>query len=195
MSVLGHVIQNTGSINEDFRQTEVRMWKSFWGNAGKLKSRRFAQKYKISLLQRATVPIADQHMVRWPYTRAKATLVDRMQRRMLAVTCKVDGFPGEDAAEFVKRRNRAASALQQSMGKWSVRWARQVHLWHGHVLRDPNFWWPSQLLPIRSPQELQTRRGLWHRPRTRCLPGYTYARWCEHVELATATYRRSLGDD
>ena len=36
MSVLGQIIQNTGSIDEDFRQTEIRMWIFVGGKCGKV---------------------------------------------------------------------------------------------------------------------------------------------------------------
>ena len=64
MSVLGHQIQNNGSVLMDFNMTKIKLWRSFWRNAGTLQARRLPLRYRITLLKRATQPVADQHMLR-----------------------------------------------------------------------------------------------------------------------------------
>ena len=40
MTVLGHAIDNRGSVDKDFRVTQTKMWRAFWANAGRLTSKR-----------------------------------------------------------------------------------------------------------------------------------------------------------
>ena len=61
------------------------MRKTFWLNAGLLSARRLPLENKLQLIQRATLPVADQHMVRWPFTSHRARQIDRMQRKMLLI--------------------------------------------------------------------------------------------------------------
>ena len=191
MPVLGHLISANGSIEEDFQFTIRKMWKTFWSNAGLLSARRLPLDHKLKLIQRATLPIADQHMVRWPFTDHRAKQVDRVQRKMLLICNRCAPMPTEDSETFFKRRHREAATLQRRAGRWSHRWATQVVKWHSHIRRDPNFSWPSQLLKVRPPAELQARRWLWNRPRTRVLPGFTNARWTECVEKALEVHGKS----
>ena len=136
------------------------------------------------LLQRTTLSVADQHMVRWPFTVERAKAVDRMQRKMLLGCINVERQAGEDTRELWTRRKTIVRNLQQELGKWSNRWAKQVLKWDAHLKRDPNGSWPSQLLNIRDPETLQRRRWVWHRPRTRRFSGFTSARWCESLSTA-----------
>ena len=123
MRVLGHLIDSNGSIDEDFKLTQKKMWRAFWSNAGTLSARHLPLRCKLSLLTRATRCIADQHMVRWPFTAHRAGTVDRMQRKMLQVCEFLRPSDGESVELFCKRRGRSASRLQQRVGRWSVRWA------------------------------------------------------------------------
>ena len=106
----------------------------------------------------------------------------------------IQGAPRDDelfeSSLFFKRRHREAASLQRRIGCWSHRWATQVVKWHSHIRRDPIFSWPSQLLDVRSSANLQERRRLWNRPRTRVLPGFTHARWTECYFNALEVHRR-----
>ena len=184
MQVLGHAIDNRGSIDRDFRMTQIKMWRAFWANAGRLTSRRIPIKLKFLLLQRTTRSVADQHMVRWPFTIEKASAVDRMQRRMLLNCIGIDRNVGEDLQELWARRKVIVRSWQEQLGPWSIRWAIQMVKWYGHIKRDPNRSWPAQLLSIRDAATLQQRRWLWRRPRTRRLSGFTSTRWCESIAVA-----------
>ena len=168
------------------------MWKTFWSNAGLLSARRLPLENKLQLIQRATLPVADQHMARWPFTSHRAKQIDRMQRKMLLI-CNPKAPRDDELFEsslFFKRRHREAAGLQRRIGCWSHRWATQVVKWHSHIRRDPNFSWPSQLLDVRSSADLQERRWLWNRPRARVLPGFTHARWTECYLNALEVHRR-----
>ena len=79
MMVLGHMIENSGAITADFDLTVIKLWRSFWKNSGRITSVACPRRHRLLLLRRATLPIADQHMVRWPYTRTCAKTIDRLQ--------------------------------------------------------------------------------------------------------------------
>ena len=74
--------------------------------------------------------------------------------------------------------------FQNNVGRWSKLWASRLISWHAHIVRDPNFSPARQLLGVRRPDELQARRWLWHRPRTRAQPGFTCTRWAESIDSA-----------
>jgi hypothetical protein len=186
MSVLGHQIQNNGSVLMDFNMTKIKLWRSFWRNAGTLQARRLPLRYRITLLKRATQPVADQHMLRWPYTKTRTKAVDLLQRRMLRMCSFMVPISMESTVDFATRRRRNAQMLQEDMGKWSLRWAHQTCKWHQHLQRDPNYSWAAQLLGVKSARELQQRRWQWSRPRTRNHPGFVCARWSEQLERAKA---------
>ena len=160
------------------------MWRAFWANAGASNAKGIPFRHKLSLIQRATLSIGDQHFARWAFTLDRAKRLDRMQRKMLLVCAGLGAYTAESPEEFWSRRRRTAGKLQSELGKWSVRWATQVTNWKAHIERDPNFSWPSQLHRVRTADELQQRRWMWLRPCTRRVPGFTAARWSESVGLA-----------
>ena len=184
MEVLGHYIDNRGSIDDDYSKTQTKMWRAFWANAGSFYAKRIPLRYKLLLLQRTTLSVANQHFARWPFTLERAKKFDRLQRKMLLICAAVRADAGELPDDFWNRRKRVARELQSKCGKWSVRWATQVTNWHAHIDRDPNFSWPSQLRRVRPAEELRQRRWVWQRPRTRAFPGFTCARWSESVLVA-----------
>ena len=184
MKVLGHIVEDNGSITKDFNFVITKLWKAFWSNGGRLGSSKLSCRHRMVLVKRAATPILDQHASRWPFTLCRARQLDRIQRKMLSMCSVVRRDGDESDDEFYARRNRFARQLQESVGKWSHRWAKLVSSWYDHVERDPNYSWPSQLLPVRSVTELELRRSLWGRPRTRRRAGFLNARWTESVDTA-----------
>ena len=174
MRVLGHYIDHNASIEDDFRFRQKKLW-TLWSNGGTLSAWRLPLRCKLALLTRATRCIADQHIVRWPFTVHRAGDVYRTQRKMLQVCEALQQLAGESLESFCRRKARTANRLQKRVVKWDA-----------HIRRDPNFSWPSDLLKVRSETELQQRRWLWSRPRTRVTPGFTNARWTECVQHAAA---------
>ena len=185
MKVLGHIVQSTGAVGADYDATVALLWRSFYANAGLQGNRRLPLRCKLQLLQRATLPHVDGHVVRWPYTKRRARQIDKVQRRMLSGFVHVDAREEDTAEEFCKRRNSAVATLQREIGRWSVRWAARVVSWDEHLRRTRNSWcWSAQLLQIRNPEELAARRLEFGRVSTRAVPGWLCTRWTESVELA-----------
>ena len=140
---------------------------------------------RLRLLQRATLPHLDSHAVRWPFARLRAWWVDQLQRLMLRGCAEVRLVDGETAVQYVRRRNTAVSLLQNSIGKWSRRWASQQVAWYEHITRSRNSsCWSAQLLGVRPPAELMQRRLEYGRVRTRAILGWCSTRWTEGISTA-----------
>jgi len=106
---------------------------------------------------------------------------------MLAFILQMRPLTGQDAIEFKRLRARETSKLQREMGKWSASWAASVVNWSEHLQRERNSeTWAAQLMPLRSPGELERRRAEYGRPNTRAQSGWIHARWFEAVENARA---------
>ena len=185
MMVLGHVLDSRGNVQPDYDNAVRMLWRSFFANAGAFQAHRLPQRVRLCLMQRATVPVLDQHCSRWPFTMHRAGHLDRLQRKMLASCMRIQPLPEEDAGSYMRRRGRSAGTLQRQLGLWSVRWARQVTQWHAHICRDRNgLTWMAQLQALRSPEMLNWRRAEYRRPCTRAQPGFCSARWYESVPIA-----------
>ena len=101
-------------------------------------------------------------------------------------------LPGEEPAEFVKRRARLAAAACRRSGEWHRRYAARVRAWYDHLNRPLNARsWPAQLLHHRGKAWLIGQRlasgslSLYGgRTGTRSFPGRVHARWHDGAELA-----------
>ena len=161
MTTLGIVIDWKGSIAADFSATIAKMWRAFWANAGQASLKKAPLKAKLALLKRATLSVADMHFVYWPFTRARASQLDRTQLKMLASLARLRPNIDDTAETFWKRRRMHATKLQADMGSM-----------------------PSQLVRIRTADDLQQRRWKWNRHCVRAVPGAINARYSESVEVA-----------
>ena len=184
MTTLGIVIDWKGSIAADFSATIAKMWRAFWANAGQASLKKAPLKAKLALLKRATLSVADMHFVYWPFTRARASQLDRTQLKMLASLARLRPNIDDTAETFWKRRRMHATKLQAHMGSWSFRWAKRVVKWDEHLRRATTSSLPSQLVRIRTADDLQQRRWKWNRPCVRAVPGAINARYSESVEIA-----------
>ena len=148
---------------------------------------RIPSRLRILLIKRSVVPLLNQHMDRWAFSKERAKTLDRTQRKMLSVCLRLVAGPDESAEDFYKRRRVLIKAAQEQMGCWSIRWAKRLQEWSHTLIEDEEFGrssWPSQLTTVRPPNELAERRSVWGRPRTRALPGFFETRWCESIDVA-----------
>ena len=117
--------------------------------------------------------------------------MDSVQFKMLASLLRVARLPTEEPRDYFRRRNRHASDLLRTNGRWSLMWAKRLKDWHAHLLRVGNSrTWGAILLPFRSAEFLRAQRLANHslpsggRTRTRAAPGPVQKRWEESLELA-----------
>ena len=173
------------------------MWRSYWSNTGSKDARPLDVTRRIALLDKAVTPQLDFRLSRWPPQKTIANEVDGLQRKMVASAMRIPRYPGEDAADFVRRRGRAAALQCRQSGQWSQRWFKRATDWNKHLERPHNSdSWPAKLLHYRAREWLIQRRipplpangrsssCLAGRTGTRSSAGCVHARWHDGIELA-----------
>ena len=141
----------------------------------------------MTCIQRACRPPLAYWCSRWPPHRAQLSAIDRLQTKLIASAVRLSRLPGELAANYVRRRNRHASRLAISCGRWSQFWCKRVVEWDDH-LRRCHFpkQWSTQLILYHDLVWLEARRQLVNngRPGVRIGAGRPTTRWEEGVDLA-----------
>ena len=157
--VLGHTLQNTGSIRACWRNTRRAMWRAYWANPGSKDARPMGHSKRLSLLDRAVAPQLDCRCSRWPPQKTIALELDSMHRKMVATAMRIQRYPFEDIADFVRRRGRAAAVQCRQTGQWSRRWFKRAADWNEHLERPRNGdCWSSKLLHFRDREWLIQKR-------------------------------------
>ena len=165
------------------------MWCSFWANPGSHAGNKLPTKQRLELIAKSVTPQLDFRCSLWPQ-RTIAKEVDNLQRKMVSCVLRPARFPGEDIADFVRRRGRLAANQCRLSGVWSKRWFRRACDWHDHLLRPRNLnCWASKLLRYHDRNWLIQRRSdllpsdsrvgssLAGRTNTRIGPGKVHVRW------------------
>jgi hypothetical protein len=115
--VLGHILDDNGYTASCWRATSRAMWRAFFANSGAATAAKLSVKDKMSLLQRSVVPALQHRNTRWPPNGKTSADIDRLQRKMVASIQRVTRAPGEAPAEYIRRRNRAATFEIRKIGK------------------------------------------------------------------------------
>ena len=196
-NVLGHTLANNGSIRPCWQHTRQMMWRSYWTNAGSQCARLLATPLRMKMLTRAVGPVFDYRCSRWPPQQTIGKEVDSTQCKMVAAILREKRRPGEEPAEYCRRRNRAASAACKMLGLWSTRWFKRALNWNSHVLRPLNdYSWCGRLVVYRGMQWLQARRvsilgrntsqrsSLAGRTETRSIRAAPCTRWHDGIDYA-----------
>ena len=185
MFVLGHILQDSGSVSFDSQHVIRLLWRPFFANAKAMGSSKLPASASVKLIERATRPHVDQHCVRWPFTRQRAEWLDIIKRKMLASVSNIMPLENEEMDAVLRRRGRLVRNLQNDCTAWSRRWARHVCLWDDHIRRSANSRTrTAQLLSLRFSSKLAIRCAVLGRPHTRNQPGFCCTRWYEAVATA-----------
>ena len=185
MRVLGHYLEHDGSTDNCYNITVTQCWRAFFGNCVSKSSLRMPVTARLTLLQRAVLPILRFRWTRWPFTVSRGRLLDGVQRRMMGIILGIRMAPGETPEVFGRRRAGTISALQKKTGHWSKHWARAVVAWAEHLERPRNNkTWAARLSAVRPPDELAWRRQVFGRPQTRAASGFIRRRWWESIVFA-----------
>ena len=152
---------------------------------------------RMSLLAKAVAPQLDYRCSRWPPQRVVAQELDCMQRKMVSTVLRTPRHPGEDTADFVKRRGRIAGRKCRSVGQWSQRWFTRAVEWNEYLKRPRNCQtWASKLIHYRNRQWFIERRAsllpvngfsgscIAGRTETRAVRGCVHTRWHDGIEFA-----------
>ena len=176
----------TGSITACFTATINAAWKQFWANIGKPVFKPCHAQLKLTRLDTLVFPIINFRLSRWPFSIAKAKILDRVQRRMVGVIVNISVMPEDSKESFWRRKNKVISSLIPWHCRWSAIWAKRIVCWHEHVQRNTaGACWAHKLFSFRDPQALADLRTLnYGRPDVRAASGFTSIRWYEAVHKA-----------
>ena len=183
-----------GRVEPCLSATIASMWRSFFGNFGRSMNSAPLEK-KLSLLDRAVLPIASYRMSRWPFQVHAAKRIDRTQSKMIRILMRERFQPGDDPATFVLRRNRAAAGVARRRGLWSSVWRKRVIDWNDHLGRELNKnSWAAKTLTFHGKEWLQEMRRIHSsgassslvagRTGTRANRGIVRRRWHDGVDVA-----------
>ena len=158
--VLGHMLQNNGSIRACWRRARSAMWASFWTNPASKDAQHLSFDEKALLLKRAVAPQLDFRCSRWAPQKQVAAEIDRLQTKMTATLLKIPFIEGELPEDYVRRRGRLAAQLSRSHGLWSDRWFERAIRWDEHLARPRNArYWASKLRCYRDRDWFILRRS------------------------------------
>ena len=189
MRTLGHHLDDDAGIASCFNLTTAAMLRSFYGNLSK-GLQRASENAKFRFLRSSVQSVAEFRWTRWPFQKAYADRLDRLQRKMLSSMFEIKPKPEEPYDAFVQRRHIKAGHLASRCGRWSHAWANSVLTWDAHLTRrhDTMTWSPllvnwhdSSWLTL---QRLLHSIGFESRTRTRAYKGKVHRRWQESIEDA-----------
>ena len=193
--VLGHLIRNDGRQADDVAAGKRGAWAAFYGNPGRLRKDRAASlKLRLRLLDRCCTAAWAWRASAWAPTRMLALTLNATQRRMVASLLSMAPLPGEDIAQFVRRRGRAAGVLCRARGLWSELHIKRAGAWRDHLARaarEGRTGWAARMLATGQTQWLRERRAEANSPGllagatgTRRFGGAPAARWEEALNRA-----------
>ena len=109
-SLLGHTLQQNGSIRACWHGTKRAMWRSFWASPASKDGQNLRRSAKLQLLNEAVVPQLDFRCSRWPPQKTVARELDELQRKTHAAVLRIPRQPGEATEDYLHRRWRDAAA-------------------------------------------------------------------------------------
>ena len=131
-----------------------------FGNCAGAIAQKLAVKTRLSLLNRAVLPVLQHRDTRWPASSKRGIELNRLQRKMVASLQRLQKLPGEEPPEFVRRRNRFATLQIRESGFWSKLHCQRVLAWDAHCRRPPNSAsWAPKLLEYHAAEWLSARRA------------------------------------
>ena len=198
--VLGHLLQDDGSIRSCWSRARVSMWRAFWANPASKEMTHSTLNDRINLLTKTVTPQLDFRCSRWPPQKQVADELNRTQRKMTAILLKTPRFPGEPIEAFVRRRGRISARMCKEHGLWSARWFSRATRWDSHLSRDRNIMsWAARLRDFKDRDWFMQRRielapqNGWSssvhagRTSTRSYHGYVHTRWHDGIHYALTT--------
>ena len=177
--VLGHYVSFNGNIDVCYGETTKEAWRAFWRNTSKRCVRTLPNILRAKRLARMVLPVFRYRWTRWPYTAWRASILDKLQRRMIGICMAYEPAPHADTTLFWRGRAKAAGNLANQSGRWSTLWAKAVVAWDDHLQRSRNSHsWANAITSLRDRDELAWRRASFGgRPRTRVEATWTCRRW------------------
>ena len=163
------------------------MLRAFSGNLDR-GQRQASERAKLRFLKSCVLAIAAYRFPRWPFQVVYASCLNRLQRKLLAITFNIRPLPGEAWDDYTQRRRTQTQSLAQRSGLWSKAWATSLATWDAHLQRahDKQAWTPKVLgwrdSAWLSLQRLLSSHGIESRLGTRVVQGRPKPRWQESVQ-------------
>ena len=156
--VLGHIVNNAGSIAKPFEMTIRKMWKSFWGNAGSKGAKTLGRQRLAKLISRSVQPPFEFQCARWPAQITYLQKLDVLQRRMISIAFGLRRSPAENVEQYNRRCSRVAAPFIDCL--WSHVWCKRMKTWSDHMARHTDLW-PARVSSFQDSQWLQMRRRMF----------------------------------
>ena len=153
--VLGHLVNNAGSMASAFEATVQKMWKAFWGNAGSKGARTLGRQRKASLVGRAVRPLFEFVCARWPAQITYLKAIDVIQRKMISSSFGLWRMSGESQRQYNSRCGRIAEPYIDQ--PWSHVRCKRMETWEDHVARHAELW-PARICAFHDAHRLEQRR-------------------------------------
>jgi len=192
--VLGHTINNAGSIARSFENTTRKMWKAFWGNAGSKAAKTLGRQRLATLIVRSVQPLFEFQCARWPAQITYLNKLDTLQRKMIASAFGLRKSPAETMEQHNRRSCRIAAPYIAT--PWSHVWCKRMKTWSDHMARHPTLW-PARISSLQDAEWLQVRRilcgsqSMFAGPtRTRAERGKVERRWQEGLDIGQSFLRQ-----
>ena len=195
--VLGHVLQDDGSIRRCWTRARAAMWRAFWANPATRESMHLNLHDRLGLLSKAVTPQLDFRCSRWPPQKQAAAELDNTKRKMTAILLRVSPYPDEAVEDFVRRRGRLSASVCNQQGLWSSHFFHRATKWDLHLSRDRNIQsWPCKLRLFRDRDWFMQRRielapnNGWSascvagKTDTRAFRGKVHTRWHDGIHFA-----------
>jgi hypothetical protein len=114
---------------------------------------------RISELNRYVLPLLRYRASGWPPFKKISDMIDSVQTRMIGHLLRVSPWPDEPIDKFFRRRSKAASALAEHTGRWSLSHCARFVKWHEHCLRNSSgLAFNAELLKYKDNEWLERRR-------------------------------------
>ena len=137
---------------------------------------------QMKVLSRAVRPRLMYRTTVMPPTPTRVHAYDTEQRKMIAAAMRLRCLPDDTPEVYCRRRNRQASQLLNTHGRWSTEACKAFCHWDLHLKRDTaNNLWVARILRTRDAAWLQQQREKYGansgRTGTRVLHGHVARRW------------------
>ena len=192
-TVLGCRIGTSGNAWCDFDAASAAIWRRMWAGSKSRAARNVPLKIKILDVERCCWPSLSFRCSWWAVSRTLLSEIESLQNSIVSCLLRLPIEPGEDRANYHRRRGREALKFVQNSKCWKRKVCERIRSWSEHVDRA-HFWsWAIEIAKCRDNLWLRGQRKVMHSISvfagslgTRDSPGRPYCRWQEALDLVHA---------
>ena len=150
-------------------------------------------KIKILDVERCCWPSLSYRCSWWAVSRTMLSEIESLQNSIVSCLLRLPREPGEDVANYHRRRGREARKFVQSSKCWRRKVCDRIQSWSAHVDRAHCWSWAVEIAKCRDNFWLQSQRKVMQSISVfagalgcRDAPGRPYCRWQESLDLVRA---------